>query len=255
LDIIKDKTDGSFVLDNHGYIGVFESGYRENKDKRLEFETFVTFLQQIQKSFQFENKSKEGIDQDLKLVKNLNNLSNSTDYEKKYIVYWGYKFEDPTCILQLNFDKNEVGKSLNIRKYADNGKSSTLKNTPNRSVSVPKVRGELMADIKANLKNTRKEVREEHLSDIKTNLKNSRKETKTKPSVTRKSRSIKHPASKPIAIQKDQLSLEEDDPTISENSGSGAKVAASKSITIEPTQSFKIAPSSQTIKVAPSKTI
>ena len=52
----------------------------------------------IQKSYQFEAKSKDGIEQDLKLVKNLNNLSNSTDYEKKYIIYYGYKFEDPTII-------------------------------------------------------------------------------------------------------------------------------------------------------------
>ena len=47
LDIIKDKMDENFVLDNHGYIGVFEVGHRVNNDKRLEFETFVTFLQQI----------------------------------------------------------------------------------------------------------------------------------------------------------------------------------------------------------------
>jgi hypothetical protein len=74
----------------------------------------------IQKSLQFDQRSKDGIDQDLRLVKNLNNLSSSTDYEKKYIIYYGYKFEDPTVIYQLNHDKNEVGKELNIRKYNSN---------------------------------------------------------------------------------------------------------------------------------------
>lgn len=111
----------------------------------------------IQKSFQFDQRSKDGIDQDLRLVKNLNNLSSSTDYEKKYIIYYGYKFEDPTVIYQLNHDKNEVGKELNIRKYNSNGKTSTVKKlTPGRSVSTKKIAAtEHMADISANLKTQR----------------------------------------------------------------------------------------------------
>lgn len=93
----------------------------------------------------------------MKLVKNLNNLSNSTDYEKKYIIYYGYKYEDPTIIYQLNYEKNEVGKELNIRKYNANGKTSTVKKlTPGRSVSTKKIAPtEHMADITANLKNQR----------------------------------------------------------------------------------------------------
>jgi hypothetical protein len=90
----------------------------------------------------------------LKLVRNLNTLSNSPDYDKKYIVYWGYKYEDPTTIYQLNHEKNEIGRSLNIRKSGEVGRSSSVKKLPqSRPASTKKIDNEdHMTDIKTNLR-------------------------------------------------------------------------------------------------------
>ena len=38
IDIIKEKIDENFILDNHGFIGIFETGQRKIVDKRLDFE-------------------------------------------------------------------------------------------------------------------------------------------------------------------------------------------------------------------------
>ena len=41
LDVIRDTIDPEFNLDNHGVVGLFETGHRKHEDDRLEFENFA----------------------------------------------------------------------------------------------------------------------------------------------------------------------------------------------------------------------
>ena len=45
------------------------------------------------------------LEQDLKHVKNLNNLQVSNNYEKHYIIYYGYKYEENKNIYVINPNK------------------------------------------------------------------------------------------------------------------------------------------------------
>ena len=47
IKVIQDTIDPNFSLDNHGYIGIFETGHRKEEDERLLFENFANTLQQI----------------------------------------------------------------------------------------------------------------------------------------------------------------------------------------------------------------
>ena len=61
---------------------------------RLDFERFVYNLSNIQKSQLFTKESPNSdIQADIKQVKSKNQLK--TNYDKCYIVFYGYKYEDP----------------------------------------------------------------------------------------------------------------------------------------------------------------
>jgi len=51
LKIIQDEIDEDYKLDHQGCICLFEMGYRDIKDPRLEFEKFLHNLTHISKSF------------------------------------------------------------------------------------------------------------------------------------------------------------------------------------------------------------
>ena len=58
-----------------------------------------------------------GIDQYLKLCKQQNQLQDSVNYEKKYVIIYGYKYEDPKTIYQISQKKQKIGKELYIKQW------------------------------------------------------------------------------------------------------------------------------------------
>jgi len=58
-------------------------------------------------------------DQFLKLCKQQNQLQDSVNYEKKYVVIYGYKFDKPDQIYKLSQLKQKPGKELHIKRWDD----------------------------------------------------------------------------------------------------------------------------------------
>ena len=56
----------------------------------------------------------------LKLCKSSNSLNASAHYEKKFIVQYGYKFEEPNQIYQIIQETNDMPIELKIRRWDDN---------------------------------------------------------------------------------------------------------------------------------------
>ena len=73
-------------------------------DTRLEWERILkTFT--IQRSIQFKNNSKMPLDTELKVCKTQNSMSTNKTLYKQYILYYGYKFEDPKKIYKIDQNK------------------------------------------------------------------------------------------------------------------------------------------------------
>lgn len=102
LKTINEKIEPEYKLDKNSLVCLFEIGNRKIEDDRLEFENIIESFSQVQKSYQmkfdrddltFANKVKQCRDQ--------NKLTSSNNYERDYIIDYGYKKEKPELIYQL----------------------------------------------------------------------------------------------------------------------------------------------------------
>ena len=102
LKLINETIEPDYKLDKNSIVCLFEIGGSDVDDSRLEFGDLLKSFQQVQKSFQmhvdnesipFQSKVKQCRDQ--------NKLSNSNNYERDYIVDFGYMKDDPSKIYTL----------------------------------------------------------------------------------------------------------------------------------------------------------
>lgn len=101
LKFINEKIESEYALDKNSNVCLFEIGGREINDSRLKFENIVNSFQQIQKSYQMLFKDETNFKAKLRQCRDQNRLANSNNYEKDYIIDFGYKYEDPTKIYSL----------------------------------------------------------------------------------------------------------------------------------------------------------
>lgn len=71
------------------------------------------------KGEQYLKKTKD-INQDIKIVKSKNTLS-ASEYKKVYIIYFGYRFEEPNNLLMMDLKNFKPGKKLEIKKWTEGG--------------------------------------------------------------------------------------------------------------------------------------
>lgn len=55
----------------------------------------------------------------------MNNLQSSNNYEKHYIIYYGYKYEDNKSIYVINPNKKNIGDHVEIKAWSRSGGKAT----------------------------------------------------------------------------------------------------------------------------------
>ena len=120
LNRINAEIDKDYALDGSGIVCLFETGYRQPKETKLEFEKFLTNLSNIQKStiYQPSQAKNQTLEQHIKAVKSHNSL-NAAEYKKQYIVNYGYKYveggkDNGIYTLGKNY---KPGKDIGIKLY------------------------------------------------------------------------------------------------------------------------------------------
>jgi len=84
----------------------------------------------------------QGIEADLKAIKSANSLNQNKYNQKQYIVYYGYKYENPKEIYMVDFRLFQRGIDLGIKKWTKEGlktvtaKSETIKADESVSKSI-----------------------------------------------------------------------------------------------------------------------
>ena len=82
-------------------------------------------FQQVQKSFQLVPNDCDQFQSKVRMCRHQNTLVNSTNYEKAYLIEYGYKYEDPTKIYILKPNSNT---SSNGKQMKSNSRSNGRKN-------------------------------------------------------------------------------------------------------------------------------
>lgn len=124
-EYIQTNIDDEYALDKNSLVCLFEIGNRNINDERLIFENFVMNFQQVQKSFQLIPNDCDQFQSKVRMCRHQNTLVNSTNYEKAYLIEYGYKYEDPTKIYTL---KPNSSTTSNGKQMKSNSRSNGRKN-------------------------------------------------------------------------------------------------------------------------------
>ena len=103
LEVIRKEIEPDYDLKKHSIICLFEVGNRKIDDKRLDFESICTAFGNVQKSYLFSSIDGEYTNFAAKIrnAKDGNKLDSTQNYEKTYIIDYGYKYEAPEELYQL----------------------------------------------------------------------------------------------------------------------------------------------------------